>query len=288
MNKVKYSESEFKEKKAELIDQLKRSAENQTQAIDRIESTRTKGAFEKKKTDDRTDDEILAQIKQKLEAKYGKMTEEAEKSTADQIDGIKEKIAAADEQTKNKKTLAEQAYDQATKAVENDAVKRGVQRSSIANGGIAKLNGEKLGALGKIEEEGSVKKSALEDRIQKLTDELESLKLEYAGRKISDEQTGYASEIKKRNEYNNDVTAYNNSLEEKNMKYRDKDEDLRISNEKEEVSKQFTMERLNSIVNFYRSIEDKDAALADFASDEDLRTYLGQYYTTAYRLIFNG
>ena len=270
-----------------MYEAMEKSVEEQAKEAEK-HSAITKLGLEKKTTDDTTDEQLLEKIKQKLDQKYGQMTKKAESDTADKRYSLNEQIKAAEAEAKKKSTAVEKNYDEAVKSVENDALKRGIARSSIASGGVAEIEKSKAAAINAVNEKKDDAVSALVKEINGLQDKLNELYAEYDKQRAVDEQTEFDAAKKQRDDFNNDVLEYNNKVSVTENKYADGVYEKEGDQALKRLAQTYAVSRMNEVVNFYRSFADKNAALADFMADDKLKDYLGDYYPIAFRLIYNG
>ena len=266
---------------------MDKSVEDQAKETRKI-SAITKLGLERKTTDDATDEMLLEKIRQKLDQKYGQLAKKAESDTANKKFSLNEQIKAAEAEAKKKSASVEKDYDEAVKNVENDALKRGIARSSIANGGVADLEKEKVAAMNAVSDQKSEVQSALVKEINGLKDKLNELYAEYEKQRAAEEQTEFYDAKKQRDDANNAAIEYNNKVSEIENKYADELYEKEGDQALKRLAQSFAVARMNEVVNFYRSFEDKNAALADFMADDKLKDYLGDYYSIAFRLIYNG
>lgn len=285
--KYNYSDEEISKKKQKMYEAMEKSVEEQAKEAEK-HSAITKLGLEKKTTDDTTDEQLLEKIKQKLDQKYGQMTKKAESDTADKRYSLNEQIKAAEAEAKKKSTAVEKNYDEAVKSVENDALKRGIARSSIASGGVAEIEKSKAAAINAVNEKKDDAVSALVKEINGLQDKLNELYAEYDKQRAVDEQTEFDAAKKQRDDFNNDVLEYNNKVSVTENKYADGVYEKEGDQALKRLAQTYAVSRMNEVVNFYRSFADKNAALADFMADDKLKDYLGDYYPIAFRLIYNG
>ena len=284
--KYNYTDEEIKQKKQKMYEAMDKSVEEQAKEAEK-RSAITKLGLERKTTDDTTDEQLLEKIKQKLDQKYGQLAKKAESDTANKRFSLNEQIEAAEAEAKKKSASVEKNYDEAAKSVENDALKRGIARSSIANGGIAEIENNKAAALNAVNERKSEVQSALVKEINGLKDKLNELYAEYEKQRAVEEQTEFDAAKKQRDDANNAAIEYNNKVSETENKYADELYEKEGDQALRRLAQSFAVSRMNEVVNFYRSFADKNAALADFMADDKLKDYLGDYYSIAFRLIYN-
>ena|GEM_PF-5484262 len=285
--KYNYTDEEIKKKKQQMYESMNRSAEEQARKEQAL-SVKKEYGLERKAIDETTDDELLAAIKNKLDQKYGELKQGAVDDSAKKRYTFNEQIKKAEADAKSKAVSAEQRYGQAIKDVENDALKRGIARSSIANGGVALLEKDKNKLLTSIERSKNDEQAELIKKINDLEEQLEAALASYDGKRAVEEEDQFATAKKERDKANNDAIEYNNKVTQAETEYADNVAKKTVDNGLDALTKSYEVARMNDVVNFYRSFEDKDKALSDFLSDEKWKDYLGNYYPIAFRLISAG
>ena len=277
----------MKEKKQKIYDSLDKSVEEQAKETEKISAVSALG-LESKKTDDTTDEQLLAEVKKKLDEKYGALERKATEDSAKKRFDLSESIKKAESQAKQQTAQVLDSYGKAVGAVENDALKRGIARSSIANGGIAALEKSKEEAVTRINEKKTDEQKKLADEINGLKEKLDGLLSEYGSQRAAEEETQFATAKKQRDDYNNDVLEYNNDVKQREHEYADDLYQKEGAEYLKKVEDKYKIARLNEVVDFYRSFGDKSVALDDFMNDPRWANYLGEYYDIAFKLIYNG
>lgn len=239
-----------------------------------------------------SDDELLEVAKSTYEnAKQDSIksaTEEAErkkkslnKSIIDQTEGLKADTYAVENDYKN-----------AEKNLENQLLKRGIQRSSAAIGGVKDLESEKLSAVNKL-------RSAAKEKIAELNVEIDDLESDL-GKEISAINEKYANAVQlrlhelknERDEKINEVIKYNNTLDlfydddyyqegDKNDNREDV-EDVDLN----EIKPRYR-ERIEEVVKDYLAFSDPNEALSLFETNDSVKKYLGKYYDYVHRVLKN-
>lgn len=215
-------------------------------------------------------------------------TEEAErkkkslnKSIIDQTEGLKADTYAVENDYKN-----------AEKNLENQLLKRGIQRSSAAIGGVKDLESEKLSAVNKL-------RSAAKEKIAELNVEIDDLESDL-GKEISAINEKYANAVQlrlhelknERDEKINEVIKYNNTLDlfydddyyqegGKNDNQEDV-EDVDLN----EIKPRYR-ERIEEVVKDYLAFSDPNEALSLFETNDSVKKYLGKYYDYVHRILKN-
>lgn len=239
-----------------------------------------------------SDEELLEVAKSTYEnAKQDSIksaTEEAErkkkslnKSIIDQNEGLK-----ADTFT------VENAYKNAEKNLENQLLKRGLQRSSAAIGGVKELESEKLSAVNKL-------RSAAKEKVAELNAEIDDLESDL-GKEISAINEKYANAVQvrlhelknERDQKINEVIKYNNTLD---LFYDDEyyqgdnkgdDQEAAEDVDLNEIKPRYR-ERIEEVVKDYMAFSDPKEALSLFETNDSVKKYLGKYYDYVHRVLKN-
>ena len=132
---AKYTTEQSEKKRKEIFDKLNE--------LEQAYQSETKGKVEKPLQLERltyerpADDELYEKAKASIEKKYGAARKNAEDAAGKKKLSLSETIAELEKQREKDKASIDAAYDTAADKVSADAVKRGVQRSSIATNLIA-------------------------------------------------------------------------------------------------------------------------------------------------------
>lgn len=204
-----------------------------------------------------------------------------DKSIIDQNDSLKANTASV-----------ENAYKNAEKNLENQLLKRGIQRSSAAIGGIKDLESEKLSAVNKL-------RTSANEKIAELNAEIDDLESDL-GKEISAINEKYANAVQlrlhelknERDEKINEVIKYNNTLD---LFYDDEyyqgDSKGDANEEVEDIDldkiKPRYRERIEEVVKDYLAFSDPDEALSLFETNDSVKNYLGKYYDYVHRILKN-
>ena len=163
------------------------------------------------------------------------LKQEAENSLNDykkaELDSINSKLetglASLDGKEEELKTSAEEQksqlqsyYDNAKKQAENDALKRGLQRSSIVINNLNAFDNEKIAKLMEIDSQLNSEINELNDQITQLNAEkekaIQDFNIEYA-LKVNDKIAELQQEIQDRND---EITEYNNKIAQIEAEYK--------------------------------------------------------------------
>lgn len=212
--------------------------------------------LEKKAYDAPTDEEIAATAKAELEASADIKKNALKKSADEKRAALEVEIgdtkAAAD---KKKKSLSE-SYAVAKENAANEAIRRGIARSSIISEQLADFDAANIKANADIDyaAEYSIKRinGEIEELSDKLSDALSSLDMETAI-KVNERIQKLKTERQKRSD---EVLEYNNKIAEKKASFAEKLA-KKGQTEREENSDQYARaytEKINALYDYYRSL----------------------------------
>jgi len=246
-----------------------------------------------------TDDDIERLAR--AESEYGKKTDTdaLNSSYANRKDALENAKASADKSLDASYKKLEQLYNELREKTENDTIKRGIARSSIASTRIDDLNRAQMKGASELEKSYNSNISDLDTQIERLEADRENalndLDLKYAVQ--LDERIG---ELKKeRDETVKKYETYNANIREKEKKFqKQREEDIADYLAKKEKEKQDALQkqeeyekkygysgakqdnyakRYDIAFDFYSSLSPEIAADALQASPS-MKYYLGQYY----------
>lgn len=281
----KYTTEQSEKKRKEIFDKL-----NELEQAYRSE---TKGKVEKPLQLERltyerpADDELYEKAKASIEKKYGAARKNAEDAAGKKKLSLSETIAELEKQREKDKASIDAAYDSAADKVSADAVKRGVQRSSIATNRIAELEKEKLADKSIIDQNSKSKADNIRKQIEELSAQLE----ETLKASKNEEETAREAEFERLKKESDDkaeaVKKYNNSLEEKEVKYNSSAAKTPTDDELAKIKKSYDIKKVGAVIDYYMSFDDKAEAMRDFLSDPAFEEYLGDYYNYVFTVLKN-
>lgn len=262
---------------------------------DRYEQVKDEGSGETKKRKDKiyvggidltrpltynppSDDELLKVAQSTYETGKNQKIQDTIDQTEKDKKSLYRSINEQNESADKRKESTNLAYQNAQSNLENQALKRGIQRSSMAIGGLKELESEKLNALNTIDSERDKVIQSLNRQIEELESDL--------GKEISKINENYANAVnlrlhelkKERDDKLNEVIKYNNTLDlyyppeyyEQNgidpSTYIDPD---KITGE--------TKRRIEEVLNDYMQF-DMEEAIDLYKTNDSLKEYLGKYY----------
>lgn len=124
--------------------------------------------YEKKEYDAPTDEEIKTQVETELESDKVSGLEKIETDSAEAKKAKEDEKASLAEETEKKKGELSSTYDEAVESFSQDALKRGMARSSVAVNGIASLEKSRAEALNLAVKEADSELKAIDEEIASL------------------------------------------------------------------------------------------------------------------------
>lgn len=263
-----------------------------------------------------TDDELLSLAEATYKTAKEESLQSANDSYADKKNSLYKSINDAIEGAAEKTESVNSNYKTAADNLENQLVKRGIQRSSAAINGLSDLEAQKLSAIEKLEKEKETEVAELNKEIEELESDL--------GKEISAINEKYAAAVQvrlhelknERDEKLNEVIKYNNTLDlfypadyytsnsgssgsgdttsdsssdtsSAEADCSDADEDYDISALTADGIKDRYLERIQEVAYDYLTMDDPEEALRLFKENESAKTYLGKYYALVYKMLEN-
>ncbi len=253
------------EEKKKLDEELKELGKLASNAVN--EAVRKEYGAEYMKGDERTDDELEKQAEENARKKVENENRELEKTTAEKIGDLSGKA----ENKKNALSESEREisarYDEAKKQASNEALKRGLGRSSIILNLIKEYDEGKFKDIGERKSVAAKELEEIDGEIERLGKELKN-SLEKTDMKTAFELNELLTELKKsRDEANEKALVYNNTLAGKLADFRRKiensgDPEMIVENARAQ-SDAYYDEMLKKIVAYYSKL-DSDSVAKDF------------------------
>ena len=234
-----------------------------------------------------SDDELYSEAERSLADKY------AQKRAAASSDAVKKKKTLSDALEEAIKTAeadkkaVDENYGKKSSDVENSAIKRGLARSSIAQGAINDLAMAGAAKKQEIDDRTSEKKASLSEQLSAIESELQSV-LSGLDESEKKEVEDAFSKLKKASEERaEEVEKYNNSVQEKEKNFALKTFDAPTQERLAEIQEEYERKKLKIALDYYLSIEDKAAAFDEFLGDGEMKEYLGTYYDYVSNILRN-
>lgn len=240
-------------------------------------------------TYDAPDDDELLKI---AEATYKNAKNESIQSATDEAErkkkSLNESIIGKNQELKEKTNSISDTYDSVANKLENQTLKRGIQRSSAVIGGLSELESQKLSAIEKLQRQTT-------SDIEKLNQEIYDLESEL-GKEISSINEKYANAVEvrlhelknERDEKMNEVIKYNNTLDLfYDQDYYDSDKEVDYTDLDLSTVKQRYRERIEEVLGDYLNLEDPKEAYELYTTNDSVKDYLGKYYNYVLNILKN-
>jgi len=279
-----------------LLQELDDIAKKYEFPLEKREPVDTEINLERKTFTDVSDEDLKKQVKDSL-ASYKITSENKIKEDAlKKQQTVLEEIETAKDTAKSNKETTSAYYDQAKQNAENDALKRGLSRSSIIVNTLSAFDQDRINKLTQIDKNLTEQIEGLNDQINLLTLEkdkaLEDFNIEYAS-KLNTKLAELKSDLQARKD---EVTEYNNKIAQiekeykkeamesnSNMKAQSYAELLdRVEfflNNGDKISEATTKENFTAIKDFLESI-DANEAVELLENSKYLREMLGYNYSS--------
>lgn len=253
------------EEKKKLDEELKELGKLASNAVN--EAVRKEYGAEYMKGDERTDDELEKQAEENARKKVENENRELEKTTAEKIGDLSGKAESKKNALSESEREISARYDEAKKQASNEALKRGLGRSSIILNLIKEYDEGKLKDIGERKSVAAKELEEIDGEIERLGKELKN-SLEKTDMKTAFELNEQLNELKKsRDEANEKALVYNNTLAGKLADFRRKiensgDPEMIVENARAQ-SDAYYDEMLKKIVAYYSKL-DSDSVAKDF------------------------
>lgn len=259
------------EKKPETREELdKRLSELDGLAREEYERGNGKYAFKYAVADDATDEQLGEKAAVEADEKYKKLIDDAQKESENKKNQLESSLKKVEDATKTENAATEAAYEKAKRDAENQALKRGMGRSSVIMELLKEYDARKFD---KIESRNKQAEKQIEEigmQIDGLSAELEK-SLKKLDMEKAIEINERIEELKKqRDDKNLEVLKYNNEVSEKVARYNaDLMQAANAMGEKTYVqrAKEYKDKMAYAIIDYYSGLT-KEEAIADFASSD--------------------
>lgn len=271
-DKEKAAMSEKKAKALEEIEKLQEEFRNKTYADVK------KMDLQKIEYVEPDDDELTEKAKKSVEERFNTKRRQATESAENKSKTLSEALSEIAELSEKQKAEADKYYEDAKKASENSAIKRGVARSSMAQNAVTELAKALADKKSDIDIAAAEKSGKLNDELRSVGAEFEKLLNSITEEEIVAATDAYDKLKKEANDEKNEVVKYNNSLEEKQKEFEAKT--LGVKNEEEiaRIKNDYDMKKFSVALDYYLSLSDPKDALSEFVKDEEMKDYLGGFY----------
>ncbi len=253
-----------------------------------------------------SDEEIESTAKQSLNDYYNSGVANLKSSAEEESANLNNKIASETESATKQKESVSASYEQAKKEAENEAIKRGLARSSIIMKQLENYDTAKLNKISEIDKGLASTLTDLNDQISslqtKLNESLNNFDLSYAV-KLQDKINSLKQEAE---EKYLEAVKYNNQLAETEAEFKAKQEANKADYKAKEKDQQLDMaefissygktalleqmyeEKYNLAREYFNSLP-KEEALKELGQDDSYyyMMQLGSYYYTLFNEMKN-
>lgn len=242
-----------------------------------------------------TDDEIKKQAQDSLMEYKNATKNKIQSENKLAVDNISKEIEEIKNSAENNKITTNSYYDKAKQDAENDALKRGLSRSSIIINTLSAFDQNRIDKLNAIDKKLTNQIDALNNQIDILSLEkekaLNDFDIEYAS-KLNSKISDLKSELQNRK---NEVIEYNNKIEEIEREYQkdaiklnnqaisDTSSELAnriklLASNSDDVKKAKESENYTAVINFLNSMDPSQAM--DFVQNNQyIRQMLGSQFS---------
>lgn len=275
----KKKNSEEKEKMYEELKELGKLAENVVS-----EAVRKEYGAEYMKTDDTSDEELKQKASDEINNTMAAEKDRLSQETDEKVERLQQKVENENAALEQSKARIEERYDQAKKSASDEAIKRGMGRSSVILNILKNYDGEKLDDVASTESAAAAELKAIDDEIASLNGELKTT-LEKMDMESAFKINERLDELKEARQKTNDaVLKYNNMLSEKLIKYRDQlessDYGKNLINSAREQSNAYYDQMIKTLVGYYAGLSTEEVK-EDFANGD----YASLFSPSAYKKI---
>ena len=249
----------------------KKKLDEKITELEKLISDAQKEGEERKKTytfdemafDTRTDDDLKAQAKQGLNEKYDLKTQALIEENAQKEKSLRDKKDEIAETTEKLNAATEKRYEAAKENANNDAIKRGIARSSIISELLKEYDKEKLETTENRYSDAQKRISEIDDEIDGLSRDLNSSLKKFDMEKaieINDRLEELKSEREKKNA---EAIEFNNRVKQDMLKYAEKLKEAAGENEYEKQADDYRTKIAFALTEYYAGLS-KAEATEDF------------------------
>ncbi|MBR6737841.1 MAG: hypothetical protein IKL82_05715 [Clostridia bacterium] len=271
---------------SELHKSLKESNKKLQGVIDK-ESDRV--VLDKIEYTPKTEEEIKKTASEAVEEEFSLKKNALDKDLKDKTQAVEKKASEVEKGVSAQKDSIENAYNNLESQVENQAVKRGIARSSIIAEQLKGLGVEKIKDLLAVDDKVATTLKGYNDELQALKSDYE-----YAVENLNTEKAIAVRErieklLKEQNEKIEEVLKYNNTVDKNQLYIDDKyyggvDSGEESSQISESEKAKIRQKMITDTISHFGAMP-KAERLKAFESDEELQELLGDLYKTVERYI---
>lgn len=251
---TKSQDKEKLEKELEKLSKLASSAVS--------EAVRKEYGAEYLKPDETTDEELLKRAEESTKQKIASEKDELMRDNEKAVGALNEKAENENKNLVEAKKNIEERYDGAKKSASDDALKRGLGRSSVIVNLLKEYDADKLKTMDDKDRQAGDELKKINDKITELNAELKA-SLDKADMREAFEINEKLTELKsERDNANEKVIKYNNSLAEKlgELKKQLEKSSTRghVIVEAERLADEYNNQMLKKIIGYYSNLSDDE------------------------------
>lgn len=271
--------------KGDLIKNLAKSTSVMNDEIQALEDEYGAAKLEKIEYVAPTDDELLAVAKATLKEKYDLKRDDATSSSNSKKKSLSQSIEDLLKDAQAKKDNADLNYSNAIKDVENQAVKRGIARSSIALSALSNLADDNANAKASIDKDSQDKKDDILKQIQDVEETLQTTlnKLDEDQNVEVDKELNELKE--ERDKKVEEVTKFNNQVAEKERAYIASGGLADVQPLVNDIRVREMLKMTGMVLDYFASLDDREKAIEELENDEVIKEYLGNYHQYAVKTL---
>ena len=266
----------MKIEKEDLLKDLKNFNEQIEQGIANVNKNQL--SLTRLEYDAPTDDEIIKLASESLESKYKQKKDSLTDLTTEKKNVFLSAIERAKENSQREKIEVNDSFEKAKQSVENNALKRGMARSSVVVNEVGQLERQKNSQLGEVDRELTEKIEGINSQINSLEAELsqsiKDLDMEKAV-ELNEKITTLKEERKAKQD---EVIKYNNSISETETKYNNSYANGVGGETIKELTNRINKEKVQTALNYYTQLPTEELALESLQEDIDVISAMGEYY----------
>lgn len=253
----KNTKSQDKEKLEKELGELSKLASSAVS-----EAVRKEYGAEYLKPDETTDEELLKRAEESTKQKIASEKDELVRDNEKAVGALNEKAENENKNLAEAKKNIEERYDSAKKIASDDALKRGLGRSSIIVNLLKEYDADKLKTIDEKDQKYGDELKKINDKITELNAELKS-SLDKADMREAFEINERLTKLKsERDNANEKVIKYNNSLAEKlgELKKQLENSSTRghVIVEAERLADEYNNQMLKKIIGYYSNLSDDE------------------------------
>ncbi len=241
--------------------------------------------LQKVEFEEKTDDELSELAKNSLASKYNTKKQSTNDSFEKQIDNLLKQSEENKKQAESQKESVNEIFDNSIKETENQALKRGLARSSVIIGQVANLEGSRANELANILKDINDNLTYTENKISELENEkeraLDDLDIEYAmelNEKIQSVKDDYNKQKQQAIEFNNNVekleAEYKLKLDDQKLQRQKQTTELKDKYGVDYAKEQIKDNQYEYMKNYVDSI-DKDYAIDLLTRNKEFENLMG-------------